>query len=377
MNHGTPIEWTHVPGYRGETWNPVSGCSVASPGCRNCYAMNIAGTRLKNHPLYHGVTDMKRAGPVFNGVMKAAPQDHKVWRLPLTWRSRRAIFVADMCDLFHPSRRLDVIAKVFARMALTPRHIYFVLTKHPQHMHDVLTGAGFADQLLDQMNDLLNEAWIWKRSQKNHRERIYDFGHDNVTLPLPNVWLGVSAENQEWADQRIPVLMRIPAAVRFVSCEPLLGAVDLRRWLPCSAHVRGWACDECDERVDQSCKICGFGHTQLDWAIAGGESGPRPSHDTWVKTLRDTCMEREIPFFFKQWGNWSPYCYTVPPIEERIVYLDGRSGPCTDDYIASQHAKGLHTHGGGTIMRRDHKKKIPATIDGHAWREWPKVERSA
>ena len=378
MKHGTPIEWTHKPGYRGETWNPISGCSVSSPGCKNCYAMLLAGTRLAQHPLYAGVTTKTKAGPVFNGKMKAAPGDHKTWLQPIRWRAPRAIFVGDMCDLMHPARPVEVIAMVFARMAITPQHIYFVLTKHPERMREVLTDDWFKTLVSAALSEMLDGEWIWSRSGATYRPRIEELVarfigedadddrgiiyHDNP-LPLPNVWLGVSAENQEWADKRIPVLLDTPAAIRFVSCEPLLGSLDLTEYLWADCSAPHCSCETDDDCVELRGK--------LDWVIAGGESGPRPAHPTWFRALRDDCAAAGVPFFFKQWGSWALTSPVMADVE--VVYSDGRHGPATFDYIHSQNTQDLHQGHEPQLMYRVGKRVAGAELDGNIVRAWPSV----
>lgn len=223
----TTIEWTDA------TWNPVTGCDRTSPGCDNCYAMTLA-KRLKamGQPHYQRDGDPDTSGPGFAVTIHPDHLDR-----PLRWRKPQLVFVNSMSDLFHTQVPWDFIEEVWATMAATPRHTYQILTKRPQRMVRVLA------------------------------ERTI----------LPNVWLGTSIESDRYTF-RADYLRRTPAAVRFLSCEPLLGP------LP-SLDLAG-----------------------IDWVIIGGESGPgaRPIDPDWVRDIRDRCVEAGVAFFFKQWGGRTP-----------------------------------------------------------------------
>jgi protein gp37 len=229
MGDRSTIEWTEA------TWNPVTGCDRVSPGCDHCYALTLAA-RLKamGSPKYQHDGDPRTSGPGF-GVM-LHPDELGV---PRRWRQPRRVFVNSMSDLFHPRVPSEFIADVFAVMADTPQHTYQVLTKRPKRARSVL--------------------------------------RDLNTPPLPNVWVGVSIEDDKHTE-RVAVLQETPAAIRFLSCEPLLGP------LP-------------------SLDLVG-----IDWVIVGGESGPeaRPMREAWVTEIRDNCLDGSIAFFFKQWGGRTP-----------------------------------------------------------------------
>ena len=268
--HG--IGWLNIPGYIPQTWNPIVGCSKISAGCQNCYAEKMAA-RLSRMDVdqYHGVLDAPTASAAeWNG--KTALVESAIEK-PLYWKKPRAIFVGSMTDLFHENTPDEWIDRVFAIAALCPQHIFIILTKRA-----------------DRMNLYFNGEW---RSAVVgvELERISDEVIDlaDIPWPLPNVWLGVTAEDQEMADRRIPHLLRTPAAVRVVSCEPSLGPVDLRSAL--STVVLS----SMPPRATQ----------HLDWVICGGESGPgaRAMSPEWVRFLRDQCADAAVPFFFKQWGN--------------------------------------------------------------------------
>lgn len=221
MGDRSQIEWTDA------TWNPVTGCTKVSPGCDHCYAMRIA-TRFAGTPAY----------PRGFGVTLHPGRLDR----PIRWKRPRRIFVNSMSDLFHSDIPDEYIVRVWDVMANAPQHVYQVLTKRHGRMRSLVASGALRT--------------------------------------LPNVWLGVSVEDQKRAELRIPALLGAPASVRFLSCEPLLGPVNLH-----------------------------LGDTPgIDWVIVGGESGPgaRPMQPDWARSLRDQCGAAGVPFHFKQWGDWSP-----------------------------------------------------------------------
>lgn len=281
MADGTKIEWTDA------TWNPITGCSVISPGCTNCYAMRLAGTRMKTHPSRAGLTIDSKAGPVWNGQLRFNEQ----WLLqPLQWNKPRRIFVCAHGDLFHENVVDDWLDKVFAIMALNPHHTFQVLTKRAGNMRRYLADPQTPDGINEWCDKLAPGHW--------HRRELYDF-HDG--LPLKNVWLGVSCETQEWADKRVPDLLATPAAVRWVSAEPLLGPIDFT-----CLHYDGLT--NIDALTGRHGLTFGGECNRLDWIVAGGESGAgaRPMHPDWVRSIRDQCAGAGVAFHFKQWGEHQP-----------------------------------------------------------------------
>lgn len=302
--HNTDIEWTHIPGYRGQTWNPIVGCSVISPGCTNCYAMRIAGLRLNgnpNTPQYKDTTQPSKAGPVWTGKVNRASD--KVMTKPLRWRNPRAVFVNSQGDLFHESVPDAWIDEVFAVMALCPQHVFIILTKRAERMREYL--AGRDGQIVDAADQMATRLDRWDaQGRAGYLEAWREHGDSRCDIkpwPLPNVWLGVSVEDQTRADERIPDLLLSPAAVRFVSAEPLLGAVDLTQLRPDGPSF------SLNALTGRGRHLLGFGGgtAHLDWVICGGESGKgaRPMHYHWARDLRDQCAKAEVPFFFKQWGK--------------------------------------------------------------------------
>lgn len=281
----TTIEWTE------RTWNPIVGCSVQSPGCTNCYAMRFAGARLDGNPSaphYAGLTQSTKAGPVWTG--KVAMASDRTLTEPLRRRKPTMWFVNSMGDLFHPSVPDAWIDRVFAVMALAPQHTFQVLTKQAKRMREYFACAVSRDGSINSSTHL--PGGICTEREIRIRESTVPFlsvvldASRPISFPLPNVWLGVSVEDQPRANERIPDLLATPAAVRFVSAEPLLGPVDFTKVF-----------------------LNPFGFTETPrWIIVGGESGPgaRPMHPDWARDIRDQCAEAGVPFFFKQWGEWLP-----------------------------------------------------------------------
>lgn len=239
------IEWTH------HTFNPWWGCQRVSPGCEHCYAEALA----------------KRTGRVKWGPGQArVGASEKMWREPLKWGAaaqaageRCRVFCASMADVFEDLPELVPLrARLFALVRETPALDWLLLTKRPENAHRLWNQAQY-----DSFNgaDSLGQTWS------------------------PNVWLGTTVEDQRRAEERIPHLLDVPARVRFLSCEPLLGPIDLDKVVLNEPRVG-----------------------RVDWVICGGESGPgaRPMHPDWARSLRDQCASAGVPFFFKQWGEWAP-----------------------------------------------------------------------
>lgn len=300
MADNTHIEWTDA------TWNVVTGCSVVSPGCTNCYAMRLAGGRMQHHPSRAGLTIDTKAGPVWNGQVRF----NEAWLTqPRGWKSPRRIFVAAHGDLFHEGVALNQLDQIFAIMALCPQHTFQILTKRPHEMQGYISGWGDNEH---------GPAW---RTRARIQKAMAVIAPDTFLneWPLPNVWLGVSVEDQARANERIPALLATPAAVRWISAEPLLGSIDLSNaWLgedSLSSECWGdcaWCKDDHPPLHNcqlgrQSSEAFDKGRSGLDWVVVGGESGPsaRPMHIDWVREIRDQCDDADVPFLFKQRGAWS------------------------------------------------------------------------
>lgn len=277
MADHTKIEWADA------TWQAITGCSVVSPGCTNCYAMKLAGTRLRHHPSRAGLTKDSKAGPVWTGEVRL----NGGWLTqPLHWKRPRRIFVCAHGDLFHPAVPDEWIDKVFAVMALCPQHEFQVLTKRSGRMREYLSRNDVS--LFDRWSKAFDpgtfcmsqheiEAHLSPFATAEHRA-LYRATYP--VYPLENVLLGGSVEDQDRADERrdhLGPLARKHGWRTFVSYEPALGPVD---WI-------GWEF--------------------LSWMISGGESGQdaRPSHPDWHRAARDFCAGAGVPYFFKQWGDWA------------------------------------------------------------------------
>ena len=299
MSDRTAISWTDA------TWNPVNGCAVVSPGCANCYAMREAerSERLfagqgKVSP-YAGLTRPSKAGAVWTGEVRV---NEAAMRLPLRWTRPRRVFVDSMGDLFAEGVDDATIDRVFAVMALAGQHTFQLLTKRPEraaayfvHLARDALAAGDDPRLTPRRLDAAAVAVTGSPCAGGAIE--------DVAWPLANLHLGVSVEDQVRADKRIPTLLALPAARRWISAEPLLGSVDV-----------AWALSR--NPLDLAAGFLQRGRfspgletlRRLDWVVAGGESGPgaRPMHPAWVRQLRDDCAAAGVPFDFKQWGDWAP-----------------------------------------------------------------------
>ncbi len=345
MADGTSIEWTDA------TWNPVRGCTRVSEGCRNCYAERVARRFSGTGMPYEGLaTSVGRWNGKTRLVEGAIDQ-------PLRWKRPRRIFVNSTSDLFHESLTDEEIDRIFAVMLLAQQHTFQVLTKRSARMRNY-----FADKY-ERHGVILLAAEKFSPSQPTR-----------MAWPLPNVWLGVSVENQAAADERIPMLLETPAAVRFISAEPLLGPVDLRNVNPLkldaadspvlidtlTGHVKGP-----DDMLP----------AQIDWVIAGGESGPgaRPMHPDWARSLRDQCAVAGVPYFFKQWGEWSPIADDLFPFKHEPGSLIGMTTVCsTDRKRIGERSFAAFSAAGNARMERVGKRAAGAELDGREHKEFPR-----
>lgn len=344
------IEWTE------RSWNPIVGCAIVSPGCTNCYAMRTAHRLGQNPatPQYAGLTKVVNAKPVWTGEMRL---HEPALDLPLRTRKPTTWFVNSMSDLFAEGVQEAWLDEVFIRMCVAESlgHTFQILTKRPDRARAYLTTV---------------------------RDRLYAVGNVFGRWPLPNVWLGVSAEDQRRADERIPVLLATPAAVRFVSIEPMLGPIDLtsiQRFqdsMACKEFIdslRGtfwtdqtglpnpdpkWAKPGVPFNMDYDT------HSGLNWVIVGGESGPgaRPMHPDWVRQIRDHCAAASVPFFFKQWGEWAVHLDRDRDDDDwRADYRRLEIAP----YRWLNLKGGIGFHGERFhVMRRDGKKAAGRLLDG-------------
>jgi protein gp37 len=343
----TKIEWTD------ETWNPTRGCDIYSPGCKNCYAMRQAHRHSGKGGAYEGLTRMTKAGPVWTGEVRPIAE---LLDAPLHWKTPRRIFVDSMSDLFYGDeadrRRANQRGAPFR-----PVPDEFILQVW-QTMYDC-TNAG-SRRRADDKSHLHTFQLLTKRPARmlsfvkrlgwNAGRLTLDESGDYAGLALPNLWLGVSVEDQASADERIPLLLQTPAAVRWISAEPLIGPVDLR------LHFR----------VDQADMTSALVRERLNWVVTGGESGPgaRPAHPDWFRSLRDQCAGADVPYFFKQWGAWTPvYSWA------RAANVDPISG-AVDEPNRRMGAKGLAIQTEHTMFRVG-KKAAGRQLDGRTHDEYP------
>lgn len=316
----TNIEWTE------KTWNPLrarrldSGkegwhCELVSPGCSHCYAAkqnkNIRGLRFGT-----GLEYVKGSRSFIETYLH-----EKTLVRPLSYREPHKIFVCSMTDLFGEWVADEQIDRVFAVMALTPQHTYQVLTKRPERMKAYLTARDLTNRVIDAAFRMDCEGGAWMNCD-------HHIGGDQI-MPLPNVWLGVSAEDQKRADDRIPLLLQTPAAVRFVSAEPLLGSISfeqiaavgsdepidvLRQWTWLQEWENAWKGTEGDETTELESMLDFYGlHSEpsgvmqpkIDWVIVGGESGAnaRPFDPEWARSIQAQCRAADVAFFGKQWDK--------------------------------------------------------------------------
>lgn len=333
------ISWLNMPGYQPETWNPIVGCSKVSPGCDNCYAERMANRLThalgglgtgKNQDAWIGYSDVI-TNSRWNGqtaLIKSAL--HK----PLTWQTPRIVFVCSMGDIFHESVNPGAFQMVLDRISRCRQHIFILLTKRPENVMPLMNRVGWG-------------------------------------LPFPpNVWIGVTAENQEQANIRIPILLSIPAAKRFVSIEPMLGPVEL--------GVIHYA----DANIDS---LNGLYNTypdgqwtqktikKLDWVICGGESGSkaRPMHPDWVRSVRDQCASANVPFFFKQWGEWLPGELK----EGKTYYLRSDNQEVYTSTNKERQNFGTHPdkYSGSLITTKVGRNAAGNLLDGTEHHNWPTI----
>ncbi len=339
MGDKSSIEWCSA------SWNPIAGCSKVSSGCKNCYAIKDAH-RLAGNPNERISTKYANTttpnGKNWTGVVNL---DEGALTQPMRWTRPRLIFVNSMSDLFHDSVTDLWIDKVFAVMAMCPQHTFQVLTKRPARMRLYLE----RDDVGFMIRHLIAMAQIEGVGKLINANRI--------TLPLRNVWLGVSVENQEAANERVDLLCRTLAARRFLSCEPMLGAIDIPELNYANMRRR------------------------IDWVIAGGESGglARPSHPDWFRHLRDQCQAAGVSFFFKQHGEFlevdgdSPTQtieitpHTKLPLGGNYYYVAPDGEMITNPRFGRKDVP-------YRLLQRVGKRAAGRMLDGREWNEMPEVQ---
>lgn len=312
MSSRTSIEWAaNRDGTPGATWNPIRAlyrldgidheptlhmvgfhCVHVSEGCRNCYAERLnMSPRFPGHGT--GLPYAKQSEAKVHVFL-----DEERLAIPLRRRKPTTYFLSSMTDVFADFVSNDMLDRLFAVMAISPQHTFIVLTKRADRMREFVS-----THTRQSMN-----AKIYSFLGSPIGSKVKHGGEWRKPWPLPNVWLGVSVEDQATADERIPHLLATPAAIRCLSAEPLLGSLKLNRLnIRPPFGARGWydALSEWREIVGERDQDV---EGALDWIICGGESGPnaRPMHPDWARSLRDQCAAAGVPFFFKQWGEWIP-----------------------------------------------------------------------
>lgn len=366
MADKSEIEWCDA------TWNPVLGCSKVSQGCKNCYAIRTAHRMAANPspkigPAYAGLTSVQGGKSNWTGEVNFLRDRMGI---PLKWKRPRKIFVNSQSDLFHDRITDAQIDDVFAVMALARQHTFQLLTKRPQRMLEYLRAPGRKTEIAESMAmEAYDEESLPGRSGKLPQGCRREEREDGETItvpdfawPLANLHLGVSVEDQATANERIPLLLQSPAAVRWISAEPLLGPIHLGRLV---FFCEGYSDPEFQQER--------MGRRRLDWVVVGGESGPgaRPMHPEWARQLRDQCGVACVPFFFKQWGEWAPSdesfdrrfgmcCFT--PDSEMLGVGVGRGPGMLDPEWKKQ---------GAAVMSRVGKKASGSLLDGVDWKQYP------
>lgn len=371
MADRSAIEWTDA------SWNPIrarvmdiqsdgSGkerigwhCEHISDGCRNCYAEAFNRRLGTGRDFKPGERFRDDKVGYNNGEVKVFLEETMLTQ-PLRWKKPRKIFVCSMTDAFADFVTDEMLDRMFAVMALAPQHTFQVLTKRAERMQRWF--APFDRRRADGLGTAVLQLG-------------YTGPLELLPWPLPNVWLGISAERQAEADERIPLLLETPAAKRFISAEPLLGPIDLHALpfpkscdceghsprlnsLDASVHCAG--CCEGPEAIDIG---------KLDWVIAGGESGrnARAMHPDWARGLRDQCRDAGVAFFFKQWGEWAP----STPEEAEANPHSGWQAMAAHPHVAK--AAELYPEAGAKFVARVGKKAAGRLLDGIEHSDFPKV----
>ncbi|MDP9352690.1 MAG: phage Gp37/Gp68 family protein, partial [Chloroflexota bacterium] len=336
-----------------------------------CYAMHFARRFDKPGRAFEGLTKATSHGTDWSGKIRLRPQK---LREPFSWKQPERVFVDSMSDLFHHNVPDEFLLAVLCVIAANPRHDFQVLTKRPERMRHFLGKVdrnavywgNRSDLPLYRMQYDLNHRWAFESDRADPKglpavweglRKLID-PVQSFQWPLPNLWLGVSVEDQAAADKRIPDLLETPAAVRFLSCEPLLGPVDLEPYLWEEAGP-GWAGKN---PADPG----------LDWVIVGGESGhgARPMHPDWARSLRDQCRDAKVALFFKQWGEYRP---------PEGLMLDQLTNPRNLAVVAPDGTQRRHEdpmQPGDNVMVRVGKHKAGRVLDGRTWDQMPVVSHA-
>lgn len=352
MGQVSKIEWTDA------TWTPIRArradgklgvhCEKVSPACKHCYAEKLNKRNLPAHGTGYDFTIANRSNVQI-------VVDENLLKHPLQWRKPRKIFVCSQTDLFAEFVTYSMIDQVFSTMASCPQHTFQILTKRPERLLQYMS----AFRPSPPKDGFITRGGV-RHSDSGEGWPIFS----PERWPLPNVWLGVTAEDQIWADQRIPYLLKTPAAKRFVSLEPLLGPVDIK-----------WACSRNPLDIGTGFLLRNMlspGMDKLrplDWVIAGGESGPgaRPSHPDWFRSLRDQCKSAGVAFYFKQHGEWLHQDQHERSPDFPDVVADSANRSPKDGYPESR----VYRWPDGLESYRAGKNNAGRLLDGREWNEFP------
>jgi protein gp37 len=386
MSNQSKIEWTDA------TWNVTSGCTKCSPGCNNCYALRDSW-RMANNP------NPKIQTPFLGTVEKVYGNGELRWtgkinlnydklKQPIMWVKSRNIFVNSLSDLFHPDVPFDYIDKVIGVMAVSQPHTFQVVTKRLDRALTYMNGVN-AERIAEAMRDVTP----WGDPDKKYQWMV---NRINTAWPLPNVWFLATCCNQEEAERNIGTLLQIPAAIRGVSIEPMLGSIDLvelnilkedaplLRYNALKGEAHFSFGDGGDAVFDKNCDDKPLARGKLDWVICGGETGKnaRPMNPKWGRDLRDQCKGANIPFFFKSWGEFVPHTINQIAHKEHA----GQMVPYTT--VSSTDRKWLgktrywcipfdanDDYRDIDVMERVGKKAAGHLIDSEEWRQFPEASK--
>ena len=348
----TKIQWTN------RVWNPIVGCSKVSAGCKNCYAIGMAWRlqHIGHSATKYAGTVAKGANGQLNWTGKLNTSERDLLK-PLTWKKPAMIFVNSESDLFHETVPFQVVRAIFGVMSVCKQHTFQILTKRPRRMFEFFEWLKLMDP--DWQDDPANYAY--DLCVEHGIETGCGSAFETDAWPLKNVWLGVSVENQPAADERIPLLLQVPAAVRFLSCEPLLSHIRLQGTQQGDVFFRNWLNGSADNPTQK-----------IDWVIAGGESGKgaRPVHPEWVRSLRDQCQKAGTAFFLKQWGEWKPFVEGDSRQPDYGTFKNNPGDLSVDEPVGTflPDVLGLDW---GTVMSKVGKKAAGRLLDGREWNEFP------
>lgn len=338
----TKIEWAT------KVWNPVTGCTPISAGCANCYAKRMAN-RLKGRHGYDAADPFKVTIHTEDKFLE-----------PLKWRKPSNVFVCSMGDLFHKDVPTLEIDKVFAIAAISPKHNFMFLTKRPDRMATYFDTP--AKKLAERWEDVIYSMGI--SAGDDEIDTVASFLHNICGLgwPLKNIWLGVSVEDQKAADDRIHYLNEISAAVKFVSCEPLLSEINFEKSLGESLKWHAGGLKNC-----------------ISWVISGGETGhnARPVHPDWIRSIRNQCDSGGIPFFFKGWGEFKNGSdYINLKTSNHIVLTNGEFARWDNDdwkSISKKYSVNQFNDLKPFVVCKTGKKQSGDLLDGKQYHEFPKI----